>query len=69
PEEEQKNYSLHLKNLRNDASRILTLKVDAEDRVKKERDKEIARGMIKDGWPIDSIIKYIGLTKNEIDNL
>jgi len=52
PEEDQKNYSLHLKNLRNDASRILTLKTDAEDRVKKENALSIARQMKADGLSI-----------------
>jgi len=69
PEEEQKNYSQHLKDLRNEASRILTLKIDAEKRVKKERDKEIALGMKRDGVPVEQIQKYTGLSKNEIESL
>jgi len=69
PEEEQKNYSQHLKNLRNDASRILTLKTDAEDRVKKARDIEIAKGMKKEGLETSLIAKLTGLSKDEIDNI
>ncbi len=69
PEEEQKNYSQHLKNLRNDASRILTLKADAEDRVKKENTLKIAEQMKKDGLTVDQIIKYTDLTKAEIKKL
>jgi len=69
PEEEQKNYSQHLKNLRNDASRILTLKTDAEDRVKKARDIEIAKGMKKEGLETSLIAKLTGLSKGEIDNI
>lgn len=69
PEDEQKKYSQHLKDLRNDASRILTLKTDAEDRVKKERDKEIAKGLLKKGVSIDIIIETTTLSKEDIDNL
>jgi len=58
-----------LKNLRNEASRILTLKVDAEDRVKKGRDKVIARGMKNEGFDISLIIKLTGLTIDEIESL
>ncbi len=69
PEEEQKSYFQHLKNLRNEASRILTLKIDAEDRVKKERDKEIAKNFKNNGVDIDIIIKSTGLSRAEIEVL
>lgn len=69
PEEEQKKYSLHLKELRNDASRILTLKMDAEDRVKKQRDLEIAKKLKENGADLDLILKSTGLSKEEIDAL
>ncbi len=36
---------------------------------KKERDKEIAKKMKKDGLPIDMILKYTALTKEEIENI
>ncbi len=36
---------------------------------KKERDKEIAKNMKKDGLPIDTILKYTSLTKEEIEKL
>ncbi|ANQ49822.1 Rpn family recombination-promoting nuclease/putative transposase [Flammeovirga sp. MY04] len=65
PEEEKKNYSQHLKDLRNEASRMLTLKVDAEDRVRLEMAKE----MKNDGVPIEQIMKYTNLSKKDIDNL
>lgn len=69
PEEEQKNYSQHLKDLRNEASRILTLRIDAEDRVKKERDMEIARRMKNEGFDILIIEKLTGLSRDEIESL
>ena len=68
-EEERKIYQKHLENLRYGASMAWTLKVDAEDRVKKERDKEIAKNMLEANEDIDKIIKYTGLTKEEIDKL
>ncbi|WP_223241273.1 Rpn family recombination-promoting nuclease/putative transposase [Flammeovirga sp. EKP202] len=69
PEEEQKRYSQHLKDLRNEASRILTLKVDAEDRVKKERDREVARNLKNNGVDIEIIMKSTGLSRDEIESL
>jgi len=69
PEEDQKNYSLHLKNLRNDASRILTLKEDAKDLAKKEEKIEIAKGMKNEGFETSLIEKLTGLSKVEIEKL
>ncbi len=68
-EDEQKNYSQHLKDLRNEASRILTLKIDAEDRVKKERDLQIAKNLKENGVDIILIMKSTGLSKVEIEKL
>lgn len=68
-EEEQQNYNYHIKNLRNEASRILTLKIDAEDRVRKSEKIEIAKEMCADKVPIDMIQKYTGLSKEEIEKL
>ncbi|HYX08667.1 MAG TPA: Rpn family recombination-promoting nuclease/putative transposase [Bacteroidales bacterium] len=69
PEEEQKDYSQHLKDLRNDASRILTLKVDAEDRVKKENTINIAKNLKDNGVGIETIMKSTGLSKDDIESL
>jgi len=69
PEEEQKDYSQHLKYLRNDASRILTLKVDAEDRVKKENTINIAKNLKDNGVGIETIMKSTGLSKDDIESL
>jgi predicted transposase/invertase (TIGR01784 family) len=67
--EEKLSYADHIKNLRNEASRLWTLKIDAEDRVKKERSVEIARELLKNGDSIELIIKSTGLTKEEIESL
>jgi len=69
PEEEQKSYSQHLKNLRNEASRILTLKTDAEDKVKKQKALDIAKGLKSKNIPLEIIIETTGLSKDEIDKL
>jgi hypothetical protein len=45
------------------------LKIDAEDRVKKERDKEIAKSLKENGADINLIMKSTGLTQEEIENL
>jgi predicted transposase/invertase (TIGR01784 family) len=68
-EEEQANYNYHIKNLRNEASRMWTLKIDAEDRVKRERSIEIAKGMKLKSMNINDIIDITGLSKDEIDKL
>jgi predicted transposase/invertase (TIGR01784 family) len=68
-EEEQKNYHLHLKNLRNEASRMLTLKIDAEDRVRKEEKIEIAKKMKLKNIAIKDIIELTGLSKEEINEI
>ena len=62
-------YETHIKNLRNEASRMFTLKVDAEDKVKKERSFEIARKCLDKKIKINDIIELTGLTKEEIENL
>jgi len=67
--EEQLNYNSHIKNLRNEASRMWTLKVDAEDRAKLEKAKEIAKELRKNGVLVDLIVKSTGLSKEEIDKL
>lgn len=69
PEEEQKEYSQHLKDLRNEASRILTLKVDAEDKVKKENSISIARNMIAKGMSLSLISELTGLSEDELQSL
>jgi len=67
--EEQLNYNSHIKNLRNEASRMWTLKVDAEERAKLEKAKEIAKELRKNGVLVDLIVKSTGLSKEDIDKL
>jgi hypothetical protein len=45
------------------------MKIDAEDRVRKEEKLEIARGMVVDNIPTDTIQKYTGLSFSEIEGL
>ena len=68
-EKDQKIYQRHLENLRYGASMTWTMKVDAEDKVKKARDKEIARNFKANGVDIEIIMKSTGLTKEEIEEL
>jgi predicted transposase/invertase (TIGR01784 family) len=68
-EEEQKNYQKHIDDLRYGASMAWTMKVDAEDRVRKDEKFQIAKELIKNGATIELIIKSTGLSKEEIDGL
>ncbi len=65
PEEEQKSYTQHLKDLRNAASRMLTLKWDAEDKVR----RETAKNLKDNGVDIEIIMNSTGLTREEIEGL
>jgi predicted transposase/invertase (TIGR01784 family) len=69
PEEERKKYLKHIENLHYGASMAWSMKVDAEDEVKKQRSVEIAKGMKKDGLSLSVIQKYTGLSKEEIEKL
>jgi hypothetical protein len=69
PEEELKNYSQHLKDLRNEASGILTLKIDAEERARREKALDIAKGLKAKNIPLEIIIETTGLSKEEIAEL
>ncbi len=69
PEEEQKKYKRHLENLHYQASMEWTLKIEAEDRIKREEKIEIAKEMLKDNEPIEKIMKYTKLTEEEIMKL
>jgi len=68
-EDEQKNYNRHIENLRYGASMAWTMKVDAEDSVRKDEKIQIAKELIKNGVSIELIIKSTGLKKDEIDQL
>ncbi|NME70489.1 Rpn family recombination-promoting nuclease/putative transposase [Flammeovirga aprica] len=68
-EDEQAKYKLHLKNLRDEASRLFTLKADAEFKLIEERNIAIAKGLKKDGVPYEIIAKNTGLTIPQIESL
>jgi hypothetical protein len=44
-----------------------TLKIDAEDRARKDKAIEIARGMKRKNISIETIIELTGLTEEEVD--
>ncbi len=72
-EDERKRYLKHIENLHYGASMAWSLKVDAEDQIRKDEAKinslKIANEMKSDGISIDTIQKYTGLTKEEIEKL
>ncbi|KXX67154.1 Rpn family recombination-promoting nuclease/putative transposase [Flammeovirga sp. SJP92] len=67
--EEQAKYKLHLKNLRDEASRLFTLKADAEFEVENRKALQIAKTLKDDGFPLEAIAKSTGLTIEEIKEL
>lgn len=69
PEDERKKYLKHIDDLHYDASMSWSLKVDAEDKVKREKAFEIAKNLKLKGVNIEIIAQSTGLTKAEIDNL
>lgn len=68
-EEEQKNYSRHVEDLRYGASMAWSMKIDAEDRVRKDEKSIIAREFKKNGVSVELIMKSTGLKKEEIEQL
>lgn len=69
PEEERKKYLKHIDDLHYSASMAWTLKVDAEDKVKKENSLEIARNLKKSGVDTKIIMESNGLSEEEIMKL
>lgn len=69
PSDEQKKYFSHLEDLHYEASMAWSMKVDAEDKVKKQRSIEIAISMKKKGMDNKVICELTGLSINEIQNL
>ncbi|HAK77202.1 MAG TPA: hypothetical protein DCM71_09910, partial [Runella sp.] len=68
-EEELRNYHHHIENLRYQASMAWTMQIDAEDRAKKQKAMEIAKGMKHENLDPSLIIKLTGLTQEEINSL
>lgn len=69
PDEERKSYERYLDNLHYQASIAETLKFEAEEKVRKDERVGVAREMKSDNEPIEKIMKYTGLTKEEIEKL
>jgi len=65
--EERIAYQKHIEELRYGASMVWTMKIDEEDRVKKEEKLLIAKNLKSLGVEIDLIITATGLSKEEID--
>ena len=68
-EDEQKNYFRHIEDLSYGASMAWTMKVDAEDWVKKQRAIEIARTLLEKWISKDIIKESTGLSDSKIDEL
>ncbi len=69
PNEEQKAYQHYLDKISTEASVAETLKFEAEQKIIKNRNIEIAKGLKKDGIPNAIISKNTDLTIEEIENL
>jgi len=69
PEDERKKYLKHIEDLHFSSSMAWTMKVDAEDRVKKDKAIEIAKNLKVKGISIGIIEQSIGLSKDEIERL
>lgn len=65
-EEEYKAYQRYLDDLMYQASIAETLKFEAEEKVRKNREREIARMMMKNNEPIEKIKLYTGLSEEEV---
>lgn len=65
-EKEYKAYQRYLDDLRYQASIAETLKFEAEEKVRKSREREIARMMMENNEPIEKIKLYTGLSEEEI---
>ncbi|MEO1517535.1 MAG: Rpn family recombination-promoting nuclease/putative transposase [Bacteroidota bacterium] len=69
PDEERKSYQRYLNNLHYQASIAQTLKIEAEEKVRRAQRDEIVREMKRELEPIEKIIRYTGLSREEIANL
>jgi len=69
PEKEIPDYKRYLEDLRYQASMVWSMTIESEDRIKKDRDFEIAKVMVNNSEPIEKIIEYTGLSKDEIEKL
>lgn len=68
-EAERRSYGRYLDVISTEASVAETMKFEAEERIITKRNFEIAKGLKKDGIPIEIIAKNTGLTFEEIENI
>lgn len=69
PEDEIQSYKRYLEDLRYEASMTWSMKIDAEDKIKKDTAIEIAKKCLQKGMSISDITELTGLTKEEIEKL
>jgi len=69
PNDEQRAYTRYLDKISTEASVAETLKFEAEQKIRKEEQIKIAKGLKKDGIPNAIIAKNTELTTQEIENL
>ena len=68
-DKERVAYKRYWENQSLEASMLNTLKIDAEDKIKNDKAFEIASNLLKEGLPLDLIIKTTGLSKEQIEKL
>jgi len=72
PEEERKTYNRYLNNLHYRASLALTWKIQAEEsaeKIYKTKIAQVAKQMKDENEPIDKIMRFTGLSREEIEAL
>jgi predicted transposase/invertase (TIGR01784 family) len=69
PDDERKRYLKHIEDLHYSASMAWTMKVDAEDEVRKDEKRQVAKEFKNNGVAIEIIVKSTGLSKDEIERL
>ncbi|MBN2744347.1 MAG: Rpn family recombination-promoting nuclease/putative transposase [Marinilabiliaceae bacterium] len=68
-DDERKRYLKHIEDLHYSASMAWSMQVDAEELVRKKEKAKIALDMKKDGLDVGIIMRYTGLSKDEIESL
>lgn len=69
PEEERKRYFKHIDNLHYEASMTWSRKVDAEDRIRREENMQMAKLMNEKGIAFTTIAEITGLAQEDIENI
>jgi predicted transposase/invertase (TIGR01784 family) len=67
--EQQYGYNRYLDYLHLKASEALSLRAEAEEKIRNQRSVEIAKNMLADSEAIEKIVKYTGLTIEQIEAL